>query len=177
MNTYKFISWNVNGIRAVDKKEALKWVDEDEIHILGVQETKSMKEQIPKTIFSKEFKTMTASASFIKGRSGTALFTDIETTFECNCPTVDILDEGRINEVHFTLGDKDIAFFNVYFPNGQSKEERLVYKMEFYDRFLAHCESLRKQGKSIILCGDVNTAHKEIDLARPKANEQTSLGF
>ena len=81
MNTYKFISWNVNGIRAVDKKEALKWVDEDEIHILGVQETKSMKEQIPKTIFSKEFKTMTASASAIKGRSGTALFTDLAITF------------------------------------------------------------------------------------------------
>ena len=176
MNTYKFISWNVNGIRAVDKKEALKWVDEDEIHILGVQETKSMKEQIPKTIFSKEFKTMTASASAIKGRSGTALFTDLDITFECNCPSVDILDEGRINEIHFTLKDKDIAFFNVYFPNGQSKEERLVYKMEFYDRFLDHCENLRKEGKSIIVCGDVNTAHKEIDLARPKANEKTS-GF
>ena len=176
MNTYKFISWNVNGIRAVDKKEALKWVDEDEIHILGVQETKSMKEQIPKTIFSKEFKTMTASASDIKGRSGTALFTDLDITFECNCPSVDILDEGRINEIHFTLKDKDIAFFNVYFPNGQSKEERLVYKMEFYDRFLDHCENLRKEGKSIIVCGDVNTAHKEIDLARPKANEKTS-GF
>ncbi|PUE63726.1 exodeoxyribonuclease III [Arcobacter caeni] len=176
MATYKFISWNVNGIRAVDKKEALKWVDEHDIHLLGVQETKSMKEQIPKTIFEKEFKTMMASASAIKGRSGTALFTDLETTFECNCPTVDILDEGRINEVHFTLGDKNIAFFNVYFPNGQSKEERLVYKMEFYDRFLEHCESLKKQGKSIIVCGDVNTAHKEIDLARPKANEQTS-GF
>ena len=176
MNTYKFISWNVNGIRAVDKKEALKWVDEDEIHILGVQETKSMKEQIPKTIFSKEFKTMIASASAIKGRSGTALFTDLDITFECNCPSVDILDEGRINEIHFTLKDKDIAFFNVYFPNGQSKEERLVYKMEFYDRFLEHCEKLKKEGKSIIVCGDVNTAHKEIDLARPKANEKTS-GF
>lgn len=176
MTTYKFISWNVNGIRAVDKKEALKWVDEDEIHILGVQETKSMKEQIPKTIFSKEFKTMAASASAIKGRSGTALFTDLDITFECNCPSVDILDEGRINEIHFTLKDKDIAFFNVYFPNGQSKEERLVYKMKFYDRFLEHCENLRKKGKSIIVCGDVNTAHKEIDLARPKANEKTS-GF
>lgn len=128
---YKFISWNVNGIRAVDKKEALKWVDEHDIHLLGVQETKSMKNQIPKTIFNKEFKKIMASESKIKGRSGTAIFTDIETTFECTCPTVDILDEGRINEVHFKLGDKEIAFFNVYFPNGQSKEERLDYKMEF----------------------------------------------
>jgi len=176
MKTYKFISWNVNGIRAVDKKEALKWVDEAGIDLLGVQETKSMKSQIPKTIFDKDYKTIFASESAIKGRSGTALFTDIETTFECNCPTVDVLDEGRINEVHFTLGDKEIAFFNVYFPNGQSKEERLTYKMEFYDRFLEHCENLKKDGKSIIVCGDVNTAHKEIDLARPKANEKTS-GF
>lgn len=174
--TYKFISWNVNGIRAVDKKEALKWVDEANIDILGIQETKSQKSQIPESIFDKEYKTLFASESAIKGRSGTALFTDIETTFECNCPSVDVLDEGRINEVHFTLGEKDIAFFNVYFPNGQSKDERLVYKMEFYDRFLEHCENLKKDGKSIIVCGDVNTAHKEIDLARPKANEKKS-GF
>ena len=176
MTKYKFVSWNVNGIRAVDKKEALKWIDEDNVDLLGIQETKSMKSQIPDSIFKKEYKTLFASESAIKGRSGTALFTDIETTFECNCPTVDILDEGRINEVHFTLGDKNIAFFNVYFPNGQSKEERLTYKMEFYDRFLEHCENLKKEGKSIIVCGDVNTAHKEIDLARPKANEKTS-GF
>ena len=176
MKTYKFISWNVNGIRAVDKKEALKWIDEAEVDLLGVQETKSQVDQIPSTIFEKEYKTLFGSQSAIKGRSGTALFTDIETTFTCNCPSVDVLDEGRINEVHFTLGDKDIAFFNVYFPNGQSKEERLVYKMEFYDRFLNHCEELRKQGKSIIICGDVNTAHTAIDLARPKANEKTS-GF
>ncbi|MFK2823310.1 exodeoxyribonuclease III [Arcobacter sp. YIC-80] len=174
--TYKFISWNVNGIRAVDKKEALKWVDEANIDLLGIQETKSMKSQIPDSIFEKEYKTLFASESAIKGRSGTALFTDIETTFECNCPSVDVLDEGRINEVHFTLGEKDIAFFNVYFPNGQSKDERLTYKMEFYDRFLEHCENLRKEGKSIIVCGDVNTAHTEIDIARPKANEKTS-GF
>ena len=176
MKTYKFISWNVNGIRAVDKKEALKWIDEADVDLLGIQETKSMKSQIPESIFDREYKTLFASESAIKGRSGTALFTDIQTTFECNCPSVDVLDEGRINEVHFTLGNKDIAFFNVYFPNGQSKEERLVYKMQFYDRFLEHCENIKKEGKSIIVCGDVNTAHKEIDLARPKANEKTS-GF
>lgn len=176
MKRYKFISWNVNGIRAVDKKEALKWIDTIDVDILGVQETKSMKEQIPKTIFDRKFETLFASASAIKGRSGTALFTDIETNFLCTCPSVDILDEGRINEVHFKLGEKDIAFFNVYFPNGQSSQERLDYKMEFYDRFLNHCEELKKDGKSIIICGDVNTAHTEIDIARPKSNENTS-GF
>jgi len=173
---YKFISWNVNGIRAIDKKEALKWVDDYNIDLLGIQETKSTKEQIPKTIFNKEFKTIFASSCAIKGRSGTALFTDIQTAFKSNCPKVDILDEGRINEIHFKLKNKNIVFFNVYFPNGQSSQERLDYKMQFYDRFLKYCEELKKDGFSIIVCGDVNTAHKEIDLARPKANENTS-GF
>lgn len=174
--TYKFISWNVNGIRAVDKKEALLWVDEIKPDFLGIQETKSMIEQIPKSIFTKVYKNLTGSQSAIKGRSGTCLFSDVPLDYEGTCEEVDILDEGRINEIHFTLGDKNIAFFNVYFPNGQSKEERLTYKMEFYDKFLDYCENLRKQGKSIIVCGDVNTAHTPIDLARPKANEKTS-GF
>jgi len=176
MKTYKFVSWNVNGVRAVDKKEALKWVDDANIDILGLQEIKAQAEQIPASIFDREYKHTLVSTSAIKGRSGTALYTDITTTLEDNCRDVDVLDEGRINEAHFTLAGKDIAFFNVYFPNGQSKEERLVYKMEFYDRFLEHCEKLKKEGKSIIVCGDVNTAHNEIDLARPKANEKTS-GF
>jgi len=173
---YKFISWNVNGIRAVDKKEALKWVDENNIDIIGFQEIKATQEQIPSTIFDKGFQDIHVSTSAIKGRSGVALYSDIQLDFKDNCMSVDILDEGRINEVHFTLGDKDIAYFNVYFPNGQSKEERLTYKMEFYDRFLARCEELKSLGKSIIVCGDVNTAHQAIDLARPKPNEKTS-GF
>jgi exodeoxyribonuclease-3 len=174
--TYKFISWNVNGIRAVDKKEALLWVSDANVDFLGIQETKSQIDQIPPSIFTKEYVNLTASQSAIKGRSGTALFSDIDLTFEGNCPEVDVLDEGRINEIHFTAGAKDIALFNVYFPNGQSKEERLVYKMGFYDRFFTYCEELKVKGKSIIVCGDVNTAHTEIDLARPKANSKTS-GF
>ncbi len=124
MKTYKFISWNVNGIRAVDKKEALKWVDEANIDLLGIQETKSQKSQIPDSIFEKNYKTVFASESAIKGRSGTALFTDIDTTFECNCPTVDILDEGRINEVHFTLGSKDIAFFSMHIFQTVNQKKR-----------------------------------------------------
>lgn len=176
MKRYKFISWNVNGIRAVDKKEALKWIDDTQVDILGLQETKSQIDQIPKTIFNKSFECLVASQSAIKGRSGTALFSNISLNFSGNCKEVDILDEGRINEIHFSLQNKDIAFFNVYFPNGQSSQERLDYKMQFYDRFLKYCENLKSQGKSIIVCGDVNTAHKEIDLARPKANENVS-GF
>jgi exodeoxyribonuclease-3 len=64
----------------------------------------------------------------------------------------------------------------VYFPNGQKNEERLRYKMDFYERFLETCRALRKKGKSLVVCGDFNTAHKEIDLAHPRANEGRS-GF
>ena len=167
-----FISWNVNGIRAVDKKEALKWIDEQNVDFLGLQEIKAESEQIPETIFEKNYAVTHINSSVKKGQSGVALYTDKEGTFTSTCPTVDILSEGRINEYHF----ENIAYFNVYFPNGQRNEERLEYKMAFYERFFEHINTLRAEGKSIVVCGDVNTAHKPIDLARPKANEKTS-GF
>ncbi|MDQ7085483.1 MAG: exodeoxyribonuclease III [Sulfurovum sp.] len=166
-----FISWNVNGIRAVDKKGALKWIDDEEIDFLGLQEIKAESEQIPESIFERDYKFQSINSSSKKGQSGVALYTDIKGSASC-CEEVDILDEGRINAYHFD----NIAYFNVYFPNGQRNDERLVYKMGFYERFLAHITALRAEGKSIIICGDVNTAHCPIDLARPKANAKTS-GF
>jgi len=171
MKTLTFISWNVNGIRAVDKKEALKWIDEENIDFLGLQEIKAQAEEIPESIFERKYKFQSINSSCNKGQSGVALFTDIKGSAS-NCEEVDILDEGRINEYHFD----NIAYFNVYFPNGQRNDERLAYKMAFYQRFFDHISELEAQGKSIIVCGDVNTAHKAIDLARPKANEKTS-GF
>ncbi len=166
-----FVSWNVNGIRAVEKKEALRWIDEEAIDFLGLQEIKAEAEQIPETTFSRNYKFQSINSSSKKGQSGVALYTDIKGEPSC-CEHVDILSEGRINEYHFD----NIAYFNVYFPNGQRNEERLAYKLAFYERFLAYIDGLRAEGKSIIVCGDVNTAHTEIDLARPKANEGTS-GF
>jgi exodeoxyribonuclease-3 len=96
----------------------------------------------------------------------------VEPDYVSECYEVDILKEGRINEIHFD----GIAFFNVYFPNGKRNEERLAYKMEFYERFFERIEALRNEGLSIVFCGDVNTAHRPIDLARPKENEEIS-GF
>ena len=167
-----FISWNVNGIRAVEKKEALKWIDEQQVDFLGLQEIKAEADQIPETIFERDYTIQNINSSVKKGQSGVALYTNKEGIFTDTCPTVDILNEGRINEYHFD----NIAYFNVYFPNGQRNEERLEYKMAFYERFLEHINALKAEGKSIIVCGDVNTAHTAIDLARPKANEKTS-GF
>jgi exodeoxyribonuclease-3 len=177
MDSLRMISWNVNGIRAVEKKQALKWIDGEKVDILSLQETKCSIAQIPlETIFNRNFKEQITSESQIPGRSGTVSFTDLPINYQDTCPRVDVLNEGRINELHFGFDGKEIVFFNVYFPNGQSKEERLNYKMEFYDRFLTYCEELRMMGKSIIVCGDVNTAHKEIDLTNPKQNAKVS-GF
>ena len=172
MDLLTFISWNVNGIRAVERKEALRWIDKDEVDFLALQEIKAEESQIPDTLFDRKFKTRCVSSSYRKGQSGVALFAEREAEFCGICPEVDRLDEGRINEFHFD----DIAFFNVYFPNGQRNAERLAYKMAFYDRFLDYIEAVRGRGKSIIVCGDFNTAHHPVDLARPRANENTS-GF
>ena len=168
----RFISWNVNGIRAVARKEALKWVDNDIPDILALQEIKAEIDQIPHNLFEHQYRNLYVSSSHKKGQSGVALFTDITPSYTSNCYEVDILKEGRINEIHFS----NIAFFNVYFPNGKRSNERLEYKLKFYDRFFEYIEKLRQQGMDIIFCGDVNTAHRAIDLARPKENEEIS-GF
>ena len=169
---YYFVSWNVNGVRAIARKDALHWVDEEVPDILGLQEIKAEKEQIPNNLFEHSFANTIVSSSEKKGQSGVAIFSDIKIDYSSPCYSVDILKEGRINEIHFD----NIAFFNVYFPNGKRSTERLAYKMKFYERFFDHIELLRKKGMSIIFCGDVNTAHNPIDIARPKDNENIS-GF
>lgn len=171
-NSIEIISWNVNGIRAVSNKEALKWIDQRDSDILCLQEIKALPEQIPTDLFDKEFLELHVNSAEKKGYSGTATFSSIKSQETAYAPQIDILNEGRIVENHYG----DTVLFNVYFPNGQKNEERLEYKMKFYDDFLNHCEALRSDGKSIIICGDVNTAHKEIDLKNPKPNSKTS-GF
>ena len=171
-DSIEIISWNVNGIRAVDNKEALKWIDERETDILCLQEIKALEEQIPDTLFDKEYEQRNINSAEKKGYSGTATFSMLKSDFSSTANHIDTMNEGRIVETHYD----DIVLFNIYFPNGQKDEDRLAYKMKFYDDLLAHCEALREEGKSIIICGDVNTAHKEIDLKNPKANSKTS-GF
>ena len=170
--TITIISWNVNGIRAVANKEALKWIDEEEIDILCLQEIKAQKEQIPDNLFEKHFKEIIINPAHKKGYSGTATFSMLQSDYHSTRRDIDTMDEGRIIETHYG----DIVLFNVYFPNGQKDKQRLAYKMKFYDDFLSYCEKLKDEGKSIIICGDVNTAHREIDLKNPKANAKTS-GF
>lgn len=171
-DSIEIISWNVNGIRAVANKEALKWIDERQPDILCLQEIKALPEQIPENLFELEFTTLNVNSADKKGYSGTASFSMMEPEYTDNRHDIDLAREGRIVEQDYG----DFVLFNVYFPNGQKDDERLALKMKFYDDFLNHCNALRDEGKSIIICGDVNTAHKEIDLKNPKANSKTS-GF
>jgi len=168
----KFISWNVNGIRAGVKKGFLEWLAKTKVDIVGIQETKANPNQLtPNILQPKGYETFWNSA-LRPGYSGVANFTNItplQTQTEFPHPILN--NEGRILLQEF----EKFYFLNVYFPNGKAREERLQYKLKFYDEFLKLIEKLR-QKKPIVFCGDVNTAHTEIDLARPKTNEQIS-GF
>ena len=176
MKRYRFVSWNVNGIRAIERKNALSWIDEQEVDLLALQEIKAKPEQMPENLFEKKFKHLYINSGNVAGRHGVCTFCDLDPYFSGDGENIDTLQEGRINELHFQINSRDIAFFNVYLPNGQMSEERLRYKLAFYERLMHYCKELREKGKSIIICGDFNIAHKEIDLKRPKANENVS-GF
>jgi len=169
----KIISWNVNGIRAIAKKGFADWVKKENPDILCLQETKATEEQIPKDIKSLPYKQFYLSASSRKGYSGVGLLTKIEPNSVSYGLGVEEFDrEGRVISADYG----DFILFNVYFPNGKASKERLDFKLRFYDKFLEVVRDLKDKGRGVIICGDVNTAHKEIDLARPKENEKVS-GF
>ena len=173
MTKVRILSWNVNGIRAAYKKGLLNWFSKEKPEILCVQETKAMKEQLPDDLINVDGYTSYFSSAERKGYSGTATYTKINPAEVKNGIGVKKFDsEGRFLVTDFS----DFILFNIYFPNGKAKIDRLQYKMDFYEAFRKHLKKLLKQDKKIVVCGDVNTAHKEIDLARPKANEKIS-GF
>jgi len=167
------ISWNVNGIRAIHKKGAFDWFLQEQPDIFCIQETKAHKEQLVKALTEVDGYHVYFAEAERKGYSGVTVYTKIQPKDVKTGFGIERFDsEGRtliLEFEHFTL-------FNIYYPNGKASKERLQYKMDFYDAFLEHADNLKAQGKHIVVCGDVNTAHKEIDLARPKENEKVS-GF
>ena len=169
----KIISWNVNGIRAAYKKGILDWFGKEKPDILCLQETKAHPEQLTEDLLNVNGYKAYFSSAEKKGYSGVVTYTkDEPLNVEHGIGIKKFDSEGRFIITEF----KSFMLFNIYFPNGKASKERLQYKMDFYESFLKHVKKLLKQGKKLIICGDVNTAHKEIDLARPKANEKTS-GF
>ena len=169
----RLVSWNVNGIRAVAKKGFINWLNTAKPDILGLQEIKANEDQLSKELLAPKGYNTYFNPAKRKGYSGTALYTKFQPKEVLNGFGIEEFDqEGRIQAADYG----DFIFFNIYFPNGKRNSERLEYKLNFYDAALAYFEKLIKKGRKLIITGDYNTAHTEIDLARPKENETIS-GF
>lgn len=160
----KLISWNVNGLRAILRKNFLEYLAEERPDILCLQETKASATDID-AVWPSEYAAYWNSAEK-KGYSGTALLTRIPPIQVTRGIGVAEHDrEGRVLTAEFP----DFHLVNVYVPNSQRELLRLPYRMEWDRAFLAHLKGLRRT-KPVIVCGDLNVAHTEIDLANPKAN-------
>jgi exodeoxyribonuclease III len=172
----RLVSWNVNGIRAVAKKGLLEYLNATKPDVIGFQETKAHPEQLDSSLLSPEggYTAHYHSCRSKKGYSGVALFSRIPVISTENNIDIEEFDcEGRI----ITSDFGDFVLINAYFPNGNMEEKgRLQYKLNFYDALFAFANELRRKGRKIVVCGDYNTSHTELDLARPKENVKTS-GF
>jgi exodeoxyribonuclease III len=170
----KFISWNVNGIRAAHKKGALDELFAFGADIIGIQETKSTPDQLSEAITSPSgYVSYFDSAKERKGYSGVAVYTKLKPEkVEYGLGKEEYDTEGRCLTLYF----KEFAFVTAYFPNGGRDEEHFQFKLRYYAMFLKHVQKLEKKYDKVIFCGDLNVAHNEIDLARPKENSK-QIGF
>src|SRR5215212_9469515 len=169
----RIISYNVNGLRAAINKGFLDWLKTDPADILCLQETKAQKENVD----HKHFHDMGYQDYWFsdqkKGYSGVAVFTKIEpinVQYGTGHKVSD--DEGRVLQLDFG----DVKLINAYFPSGTTGEERQTFKYGWLDEFFNYLDELKKKTPKMILCGDYNIAHKEIDIHNPKGNQKTS-GF
>ena len=160
----KLISWNVNGLRAVLKKNFLEFIDSEQPDILCLQETKCTPDQVEQ-LWPRHYTTYWNSAQK-KGYSGTAIFTkERPLKVEPHIGVTEHDNEGRVLTAEF----KEYFLVNVYVPNSKRELERLPYRQQWDVDFLKFLKKLEKK-KPVIFCGDLNVAHTEIDLANPKAN-------
>ena len=167
----KLYSWNVNGLRAAHKKGFLDWLHQTQPDILSLQETKCHPDQLAPELRQPEgYHTYWAWAEK-KGYSGVALYSKTEPNSVQIGLSIEEYDrEGRTIIAEYD----DFVFIGAYFPNGSRDHHRVPFKMAYKAAFLAFCNAQIAAGKSIIFCGDVNTAHQEIDLARPKHNTKNA---
>lgn len=170
----RIVSWNVNGLRALVNQGYWKWFTNTQPDIFCIQETKTEVSQLSDEVADPDgYHAYFNSSRERKGYSGVATYSKKEPTEVL----YDVLPEefnkeGRLVETRFS----NVTLLNVYFPNGGRGKERLEFKLRYYDAFLEYIEKLRSEGMSIIFCGDINTAHEEIDIARARENE-TNTGF
>jgi len=176
MHHIRIISWNVNGIRACASRGFRAWLDRSGADIVGLQETRARPEQFPDDVRTPPGWHVHIVAGKRAGYSGVALYSRVKPDEVDISLGVDEHDaEGRLEIARFGR----LRVVNVYFPNGSGKNRdnsRVPFKLDFYRRLFDRLEPLRQQGEPVIVLGDFNTAHREIDLARPKSNQKTS-GF
>jgi len=161
-------SWNVNGIRAAGKKGFCHWLAAARPDILCVQETKAHREQVEPDLQTPPGYDSVWHSARKRGYSGVAAYFTPEWTPQDVQPLGDAAfdDEGRAQALIYA----DWVLINAYFPNSQADRKRLDYKLAFFDAISEACRSYRDSGKHVVLCGDYNVSHKDIDLARPDAN-------
>jgi len=179
----KILSWNVNWIRAVIQKWFFDWVKENDADIICLQEVKAFEVQIPT-----ELKFHLSGYNYLRhkwarpGYAWTAIFFKkwIEVVEKkSDFPFHEFSDEGRVTEIAFNYGEDIVHLLNVYFPNGWDRAdwtEMLSYKLDFYEKMRQYIQWIRDNWEQVIICGDFNICHTEIDIARPKENEN-SIGF
>lgn len=170
----KIYSFNVNGIRAWERKGMYEWFQKLKPDFLCIQETKAHPEQLSKKLQNPEgYFAYFDSATRRKGYSGTCIYTKNEPEKVIyGLGKKDLDTEGR----QVTLIYKKFALINCYFPNGGGEPERLEYKIKYFKEFLKFIKKLEKKGLKVVFVGDVNIAHEEIDLKRAKENEN-EIGF
>jgi len=157
----------------VQKKGFIEWLLDADPDILCIQETKAQPDQLDMELLNIEGYSSHFVSAQRKGYSGVAIYTKVEPTKIIEGLGIEEFDaEGRTIIAEY----EDFVLYNIYYPNGKKDNVRLKYKMDFYDAFLKHALKYKKAGKNIIICGDVNTAHKEIDLSHPKRDSKFS-GF
>jgi exodeoxyribonuclease-3 len=169
----KITTWNVNGIRAALKKDIAVWIGEQKPDILCLQEVKAKLEQVELAPILDLGYAVIWNAAQRPGYSGVATFYQKDPVKITKGIGVDIFYvEGRVIETSYP----NFELFNIYFPNGGQENERVPFKLDFYAALLDTCDKLHKEGKHVIIAGDFNTAHREIDLKNPKENEKNT-GF
>lgn len=174
------VSWNVNGMRAVITKGFMDWLKSEKPDILGLQEIKVTQEQLSAD-FLDELSQLGYESLWNPadkpGYSGTALLSRIKPVWTKKGWGNPVFDaEGRVTAARFETAAASFILYNIYFPNGQMSAERLKYKLDFYEECLMQADKLKDKGENVIIIGDYNTAHKEIDLKNPKENQDYS-GF
>ena len=169
----KIYSWNVNGIRSVLKKGFEDWFTATDPDVLCLQEVRAEKSQVAEVASREGYYTYWNACKRKKGYSGVAVYSKIEPdAVNYGFDIEEFDEEGRVLQLVFP----DWVLNCIYFPNGGQGDDRLDYKLRFYDAFLENSKQWLADGKHVVTVGDYNTCHKEIDIARPKENENVS-GF